>query len=46
MFVPIKTTSIQKIDIVNAKASKRIIIDVTGKQQSYEYVIYNCKGKK
>jgi alpha-galactosidase len=45
LFIPIKTKSNQKIDIVNAKTSKRIVIDVIGHKQSYSYTVYNCKGK-
>ncbi len=44
LFIPVVTSSNKKIDIINAKSSKRIILDVTGEKQSYRYMIFDCKG--
>ncbi|WP_117879564.1 glycoside hydrolase family 36 protein [Aureibaculum luteum] len=46
LFIPVTTSTIKKIDVINAKSSKRIILDVTGEKQSYKYIIFDCKGKE
>lgn len=46
LFVPLETSLKNKIDIINAKSSQRIILDVKGKSQSYKYTIFDCKGKE
>lgn len=46
LFIPMETSPEKTIDIINAKSSTRIILDVKGKSQSYNYVIFNCKGKE
>lgn len=46
LVVPMETTDGFKIDILNAKSSKRIVLDVSGKKRAYRYSIYDCKGKK
>ena len=45
LFVGIETKTNQKFDIVNAKSSSKIILDVTGEAQRYEFKIVDCKGK-
>jgi len=45
-FIPVRTSSVKKIDVVNAKISNRIVLDVKGNKQSYQYLVYDCKGKE
>lgn len=44
--IPFESGFDKAFDIINAKSSTRVIVDVKGKNQSYNYVIYNCKGDK
>lgn len=46
LFIPISTSSVKRIDVINAKSSTRIVLDVQGKKQSYHYQTYDCKGKE
>jgi len=46
LFVPIQTSSNKTIDIINAKSSTRIILDVKGKNKSYKYSVVDCKGNE
>ncbi len=42
----VNASSTKEMDIINAKTSNKIIIDVVGEKQDYDYVIYDCKGKE
>lgn len=45
LFVPIDLTKRKDFDIVNAKSSTRIVLDVKGgSKQKFRYVTYDCKG--
>ena len=46
LFIPITTSKTQELDIVNAKMSTRVVLDVMGEKQNYKYVTYDCKGKE
>jgi len=46
LFVPLETDAGVAVDIVNAKASKRIIVDVVGKKRYYQCKIMDCQGKE
>ena len=42
--VPLETTSGNKQDVINAKSTGKIIIEVTGSKRKYKYNIYDCIG--
>ena len=42
--VSLETTEQKNFDLLNAKRSTRIVIDVTGKPMGYRYVILDCLG--
>ena len=44
--VVVNVSSVKEMDIINAKTSNKIIIDVVGEKQDYNYAIYDCKGKE
>lgn len=43
--VDFDTTTKLEQDIVNAKTSERVILDVKGKSKKYTFTTYNCLGK-
>ncbi len=46
LILPITTSNLKKLDVVNAKLSTRVVLDVTGEKQTYSYATYNCKGNE
>ncbi|MEO9805107.1 MAG: alpha-galactosidase [Reichenbachiella sp.] len=46
MVVPLEILPGTAIDIINAKSSKKIVIDVKGKSSQFQYTIQDCLGKE
>ena len=46
LFASVETQKFDNFDVVNAKSSQRIILDVTGEKQVFNYSIFDCKGNE
>ena len=46
LVVPINLNQMKEFDIVNAKISNDVVVNVSGEDLTYQYVIYDCKGTK